>query len=329
MGRGGILDSVDFRFGPHETTPEVTDGSYLARVYAAEGYPVDPAPPIWTATTAYSVGTIIRPTSGANADLHFVYRCVAGGTSGASEPTWPGNGVDWATVTPGTTTNDGSVTWEALPGLHPVGAVSAADTPTPGWLAQSTVYAYAPGTADLTWKTLAFTGANRIRLEAGQWYIVILDWRPNDSVINNSLAVTNAANENAVMPGNVYLDGQAAANNGPRIIEDAWHVVREESTLIDATSGTDAGFANTVDGGDTDPFTSGEKASYTVQPGDELTPDVTYRWRVRAIDPDRSNLWNDWTGGTVTITSSTVEEAALGLTISGNPMCHNRMRRLR
>jgi hypothetical protein len=171
-------------------------------------------------------------------------------------------------------------------------------------LAQSTVYAYAPGTADLTWKTLAFTGANRIRLEAGQWYIVILDWRPNDSVINNSLAVTNAANENAVMPGNVYLDGQAAANNGPRIIEDAWHVVREESTLIDATSGTDAGFANTVDGGDTDPFTSGEKASYTVLPGDELTTDVTYRWRVRAIDPDGSNLWSDWTGGTVTITSS-------------------------
>lgn len=94
---GGILDSVDFRFGPHETTPELTNGYYLARVYEAAGYPVNPVPPVWSPSTAYTVGQIVRPTSTANADLHFVYRCKIAGTSAASEPAWPGNGVAWKT----------------------------------------------------------------------------------------------------------------------------------------------------------------------------------------------------------------------------------------
>ena len=64
--------------------------------------------------------------------------------------------------------------------------------------------------------------------------------------------------------------------------------------LLNKVSGTDSGFANTVNGGDTDPFTSGEKVGFTVQAGDALADD-TYYWRARAIDPNGINTWSSWT----------------------------------
>lgn len=64
--------------------------------------------------------------------------------------------------------------------------------------------------------------------------------------------------------------------------------------LIDAVSGTDAGFSNTTDGGDTDPFDSGDKADYDVQVADTLDASTEYFWRVRAIDPSGSNSYGDW-----------------------------------
>ena len=66
------------------------------------------------------------------------------------------------------------------------------------------------------------------------------------------------------------------------------------SIVLDKVSGTDSGFANTVNGGDTDPFTSGEKVGFTVQAGDALADD-TYYWRARAIDPNGINTWSSWT----------------------------------
>lgn len=289
QGSGGILDSVEFFFGAHETSPEDTDGSYLARVYEAEGYPVDPVPSVWQASTGYSVDDIVRPTSSANANVHFVYRCKVAGTSDSSEPTWPGNGVNWQSVTPGAEVSDGTVTWEALPGLHPVDAADEAATPTAGWLAQSVVYAFAPGVSTEDWRKLDFEDANRIRTVPGKWYMVILDWRPNSDAVTNTIKTTNASLTNAVAAGNVYLDGPGT-NNGARIIEDSWFRIREDLSLLSRVSDTDAGFVNTVDGGDTDPFTSGQKVSFTVQVADELAA-AAYYWRVRA-----TNLagYGDW-----------------------------------
>ncbi len=288
---GGILDSVDFRFGPHETTPELTNGYYPARVYEAGGYPVNPVPPVWSPSTAYAVGQIVRPTSTANADLHFVYRCKVAGTSSASEPAWPGNGVAWKTVPSGTEVTDGTVTWEALPGLYPVGAADAANTPTPGWLAQSEVYLYNPGAADLGWKTLAFTGANRIRLEAGKWYMVVLDWRPNDTTTNNTIAITTAGTSAATSAGNVYLDGANTTNNGPRITDDAWYRIREVLSETIVTSNVDPGFTNQTTPADTDPFNSGDTIRLTTS----WPVQGAYFWRVRGMDPAGSNSWGNWT----------------------------------
>lgn len=61
--------------------------------------------------------------------------------------------------------------------------------------------------------------------------------------------------------------------------------------LIDATSGTDPGFTGSPD--NTDPYTSGQQVTYTVQAGDALSP-ATYYWRARGIDPTGSNAYGEW-----------------------------------
>lgn len=60
--------------------------------------------------------------------------------------------------------------------------------------------------------------------------------------------------------------------------------------LIDAVSGTDAGFSGSPD--NTDPFTSGQAVTYTVQSA--LSDTTTYYWRVRGIDPSGSNTYGAW-----------------------------------
>lgn len=286
---GGILDSISFYFGTDQVGD--TDGTYLCRVYAASGVGVNPVPDAWAASTAYSVDDIVRPTSSANADVHLLYKCKVAGTSGGTEPSWPGNGVLWTSVSEGTETTDNTVTWEVVYPSYPTSPASPANTPTPGWLAESTTYAYNPGTTDVTWKTCAFTGTDRIRLTPGGWYIAILDWWPNDTVTTNVLAIRSANFADATTVGCVYLDGSSTNNNGPRIIGDAYYRVNESFTLLDKVSGTDAGFANTVTPADTDPFNAGEKISFTVQGADELDSAIDYRWQVRCIDPSGTNLW--------------------------------------
>jgi len=59
-------------------------------------------PPAWQASTAYSVGQIISPST---ANGHF-YECTAAGTSGGTPPgSWP---------TDGSTFSDGTVTWQDM-----------------------------------------------------------------------------------------------------------------------------------------------------------------------------------------------------------------------
>ncbi len=62
------------------------------------------------------------------------------------------------------------------------------------------------------------------------------------------------------------------------------------SPLINAVSGTDAGFSGSPD--NSDPFTSAQAVTYTVQSA--LSVGTTYYWRVRAIDPSGSNAYGAW-----------------------------------
>jgi phage tail sheath gpL-like len=55
----------------------------------------------WTATAAKTVGAVVKPTAGKSNGHYYV--CVAAGSTGAAEPTWP--------LTGGATVVDGTVTW--------------------------------------------------------------------------------------------------------------------------------------------------------------------------------------------------------------------------
>lgn len=78
-----------------------TGGLTLASVAWAE-IQANSWPDVWTASTGYALGQIVRPAV-ANG---FVYLCVGAGTSGSSAPSW-------GTTIPGLTT-DSSVTWLCL-----------------------------------------------------------------------------------------------------------------------------------------------------------------------------------------------------------------------
>jgi hypothetical protein len=61
---------------------------------------IDNTPPsVWTASTAYSVGAKVSPTT-ANG---YYYECTTAGTSGTTQPSWP--------TTEGATVQDGTVVW--------------------------------------------------------------------------------------------------------------------------------------------------------------------------------------------------------------------------
>jgi len=77
-------------------------------------------PPVWTATTAFTVrpagdagaGSVVRPTT--ENGRHF--KCTTAGTSGGSEPSWD--------LTIGNTTADGSVVWTTIQGLTLTGTLT-------------------------------------------------------------------------------------------------------------------------------------------------------------------------------------------------------------
>lgn len=78
--------------------------------------------------------------------------------------------------------------------------------------------------------------------------------------------------------------------------------IRPAFSGLDKVSGTDSGFANPDNGGDTDPFTSGENIQYTVQSA--LSNSTVYYWRVRGIDPSGSNSYGAWsTARSFTVTA--------------------------
>lgn len=62
----------------------------------------------WAASTAYSLGTVVVPTSGS--ENGFRYECTTAGTSGGTQPTWP--------TVEGQTVTDNTVTWTCRLGNH-------------------------------------------------------------------------------------------------------------------------------------------------------------------------------------------------------------------
>lgn len=172
----------------------------------------------------------------------------------------------------------------------PLNAATAANTPTPNWLAESDQFPFDTGGGAAALRTLTFSGANQIRLEAGKDYIFIIDWIPTTDDYDNTITVSATANTGH--PGNAYIDGDSA-NWGPNLTFDVYFLVYETITTISIASDTDPGFANQVSGLDTDPFTAGDQIGYTLQTA--LTPGVVYYWRARCNDPSGSGVWSSYT----------------------------------
>jgi hypothetical protein len=81
-----------------------------------------PSYPVWTATVAYAINSVIEPTAVNN----YYYKAIQGGTSGSTQPSFP--------TTVGATVTDGSVVWQNAGTL-----ISAA--PPPKGCAHLAVYA--------------------------------------------------------------------------------------------------------------------------------------------------------------------------------------------
>lgn len=115
----------------------------------------------WAASTAYTVGQIVRPTTGNG----YVYRCVVAGTSAASEPTWP--------TTPYQTVADGGVTWACV-GRN----VLQFDAADPSWAGITITFRYA-----VIYNRTPATDATRPLI----W---LIDYDSNQSLTNGTLTLT-------------------------------------------------------------------------------------------------------------------------------------------
>jgi hypothetical protein len=164
------------------------------------------------------------------------------------------------------------------------GTFGTSSVPTGSALAVSDNFDVSTLTTSLALTTLNFSGANQISLSPSTDYVLTIEYS-GATQIN-----VGADNSSPTHEGNgSQLTGAWAA--GAR---DTCFYIYIGSPLLNKLSGTDSGFANTVTGGDTDPFNSGEKVSFTVQAGDALA-DGTYYWRARCIDPNGSNTYSSWT----------------------------------
>ena len=106
LGSGYTPDLTSDTFWSDISSHEITGTGYTAggAAVTSPSLPLTPAASwtqLWAATTGYTYGQIIWPSSGS-----LLYRCVVAGTSGGSAPTFP-------TVV-GETVVDGSVTWAAI-----------------------------------------------------------------------------------------------------------------------------------------------------------------------------------------------------------------------
>lgn len=119
------------------------------------------------------------------------------------------------------------------------------------------------------------------------------------------------------------------------------------SIVIDAVSDAHPGFANADNGGDTDPFTTGDRVNYTVEAtyvyddADTKYGDVTYAsdaviaplgngtyyWRVRSKDPLGNDEWGDWSETrefTIDTTpTAAANDAGLSLTVDATTISQN------
>ena len=198
----------------------------------------------WVASTAYSVGDVVRATTLQSTGL--VFQCTVAGTSDAAEPSWP--------TDIGSTIVDGGVTWAAISSVYGDVAILAPNAIIelfeleldPALHGASTVYYFHAGTnADVT-GNIIFGGNTYVRLpiEATGF-----DYTSSGSLPRPTLRVANVFGDittllllvNATTAGNdlggaivrrirtlrKYLDGASFPPVGKLLTEDGFALLME------------------------------------------------------------------------------------------------------
>lgn len=167
-----------------------------------------------------------------------------------------------------------------------------AGVPTGSVLATSD--SLSPGSSVGSLYDATFSGANQITLTSGTPYFFVIRSSGANLDYEYTYVTTNPSH-----PGNAATKTGAGAWTAQTY--DLPFTLTVKGPTLHKISGTDAGFLNTINGGDTDPFTSGEKVSYTVQ---SALSDGTYYWRARGTDPSGTNNYGRFTAArTFTITT--------------------------
>ena len=143
-------------------------------------------------------------------------------------------------------------------------------------------------TTSLSLIEFTFSGANQIQLQSGTPYFLIIE----NGGVTGAIRIGRDATSPTHGGTEVFSANSIPYDWTSFDYDDPFYIKAGSSApIISKLSGTDSGFVNTVNGADTDPFTAGQKVSYTVQ---SALSDGTYYWRARGIDPTGSNSYGAW-----------------------------------
>jgi lambda family phage minor tail protein L len=200
----------------------------------------------WIASTAYSVGDVVRATTLQATGL--VFRCTVAGTSDATEPSWP--------TDIGSTIADGGVTWAAISSVYSDASVLAPNAIIELFELEldaalhgaSTVYYWHAGTNENVTGNIIYCGNTYVRLPVEA---TGFDYTSSGSLPRPTLRVANLMGDvtallllvNATTAGNdlggaivrrirtlqKFLDGEPGADPDARFPTEVWYVDRKSN----------------------------------------------------------------------------------------------------
>jgi len=135
--------------------------------------------------------------------------------------------------------------------------------------------------------TLTFSGSAQYQMVAGTKYVISFEYSGGDG--SNFVQADFSVSD--VHSGNLANQAPGGAWTSNSVNDLRFSVSTVNSIALDKFSATDAGFLNTVSGGDLDPFTQNNKISYTLQ--SSIGTGTRY-WRVQGKDPAGSGSWGGW-----------------------------------